>query len=58
MLANFHQPRRLKTPFIAVVVFILITGFFLLFHQPLVSYFVTPWTAEREFANLVPWSRC
>ncbi|KAF3806552.1 Alpha-1 3-mannosyltransferase CMT1 [Colletotrichum gloeosporioides] len=47
MLANFHQPRRLKTPFIAVVVFILITGFFLLFHQPLVSYFVTPWTAEQ-----------
>ncbi|KAF5520023.1 Alpha-1,3-mannosyltransferase CMT1 [Colletotrichum aenigma] len=47
MLANFHQPRRLKTPFIAVVVFILTTGFFLLFHQPLVSYFVTPWTAEQ-----------
>ncbi|KAK1843286.1 alpha-mannosyltransferase cmt1 [Colletotrichum chrysophilum] len=47
MLANFHQPRRLKTPFIAVVAFILITGFFLLFHQPLVSYFVTPWTAEQ-----------
>ncbi|KAF6817020.1 alpha-mannosyltransferase cmt1 [Colletotrichum sojae] len=47
MIANFHQPRRLKTPFIAIVVFILITGFFLLFHQPLVQYFVIPWTPEQ-----------
>ncbi|KAK2037597.1 alpha-1,3-mannosyltransferase CMT1 [Colletotrichum somersetense] len=47
MIANFHNPRRLRTPFIAIIVFILITGFFLLFHQPLVQYFVIPWTAEQ-----------
>lgn len=48
MIANFHNPRRLRTPFIAIIVFILITGFFLLFHQPLVQYFVIPWTPERK----------
>ncbi|GJC78033.1 alpha-1,3-mannosyltransferase CMT1 [Colletotrichum liriopes] len=47
MIANFQNPRRLRTPFIAIVVFILITGFFLLFHQPLVQYFVVPWTSEQ-----------
>ncbi|KAK1962407.1 alpha-1,3-mannosyltransferase CMT1 [Colletotrichum sublineola] len=47
MIANFHNPRRLRTPFIAIIVFILITGFFLLFHQPLVQYFVVPWTPEQ-----------
>ncbi|KAL0933191.1 alpha-mannosyltransferase cmt1 [Colletotrichum truncatum] len=47
MLANLHQPRRLKMPFVAIVVFILITGFFLLFRQPLVQYFVIPWSPEQ-----------
>ncbi|TDZ22869.1 Alpha-1,3-mannosyltransferase CMT1 [Colletotrichum orbiculare MAFF 240422] len=47
MIANFHQPRRLKTPFIAAAVFISITGFFLFFRRPLVQYFVAPWTSQQ-----------